>query len=502
VVERPQLKIRPHLESIARMRSRTQIVMTRGAVAALAVGALAGCGGGAAEPSALKGTVAGVPTTSPLAGIQDDRVYQVAPKEAVSRVQTMARMGASIIRVDTRWDVVATRRPANPKDPNDPAYNWAAYDPIVDAAAERGVRVLMTVWGTPAWAADPAVPKSTRFADYTRRPAKAGDYGNFAHALAARYTPRGVRDWEIWNEPNIPMFLRPQFRKQGKKWVPASPATYSALAKSFYANVKMIDKGSRIAGLVTAPAGDQCPSSCPTGPNGRVTPSAFLAAIAKPGLRPPMNVVSHHPYPITTPRNTNFPGSSYIDLYNIDRFQREIDRTYLRGKKIWLTEFGFSTTKVAEYSLAVSEAQQAQYLQDAYRRVRPNKRIGMFVWYFLQDNGAWGSGLLRQDGVWKPSAEVFSIPMSPLSPGAIRPGGKATLVGQVRTARQPTQVTITRRDGDGWVAVATVATGKDGSFAANVAPGSTTTYRVSWTGDVPSGSRQTKTSWPVTVRVK
>lgn len=484
------------------MRSRTQILMTRGAVAALAVGALAGCGGGAAEPTAMKGTVAGVPTMSPLAGIQDDRVWQVPAKEIDSRVQTMARMGTSIIRVDVRWDTISTKRPANPKDPNDPAYNWTAYDQVVDAAAKRGVRVLMTVWGTPDWAADKAVPKSPRFADYTRRPAKAGDYGNFAYALAARYASRGVRDWEMWNEPNIPLFLRPQFEKRNGKWVAASPRVYSALAKSFYANVKTVDKGSRIAGMVTAPAGDQCPSSCPRSPNARMTPSAFLAAISKPGLRPPMNVVSHHPYPITTPRNTNFPGSSYIDLYNVDRFQREVDRTYLRGKKIWLTEFGFSTEKVAEYSLSVSEAQQAQYLQDAYRRVRPNKRISMFVWYFLQDNGMWGSGLLRQDGKAKPAAEVFSLPMSPLSAAAIAKGGSTTLVGQVRPTRQPTQVTIERKDGDNWTAVAAVNTGKDGSFAAKLTPGSTTTYRATWTGDVPSGSRQTKTSWPVTVRVK
>jgi len=47
-----------------------------------------------------------------------------------------------------------------------------------------------------------------------------------------------------------------------------------------------------------------------------------------------------------------------------------------------------------------------------------------------------------------------------------------------------------------------VTTGRDGSFALNVKPSSSTTYRATWTGDVPSGSRQTKTSWPVTVRVK
>lgn len=484
------------------MRTRTETVTTRGAVAVLVIGALAGCGGVAAQPDAVPGTVAGVPATSALAGIQDDRVYQVPGKDAESRVQAMARMGASIIRVDTRWDLIATRRPRNPKDQNDPAYDWSAYDVVVDAAAKRGVRVLMTVWGTPDWAADPSVPRSSRFAGYTRQPRRAGDYGNFAYALASRYVSRGVRDWEIWNEPNIPLFLRPQYRRQGRAWVNASAGTYSALARRFYASVKRVDKGSRIAGVVTAPAGDQCPSSCPRGPNARTSPSNFLAGLDQPGRRPPMDVVSHHPYPITTPRATNFPGSSYIDLYNINRFQREVDRTYLRGKRLWLTEFGFSTVKVGEYSLFVSEAEQAQYLQDAYRRVRPNRRISMFVWYFLQDNANWGSGLLRQDGKAKPAAEVFSLPMSPLSSAPVARGAAAILVGQARTARRPADVTVQARTGEQWSTVAVVTTGRDGSFAVRVKPTGTTLYRATWTGEVPSGSSQTRTSWPVTVRVR
>ncbi len=497
------LMIRSPLEALRRMRrTRTQVVITRSAVAALAVGALAGCGGVSAQPSAVKGTVSGVPTTSPVAGIQDDRVYQVAPTEADSRVQTMTRMGAAIIRLDVRWDVVATARPKNPKDQNDPAYNWAPYDTVVDAAAKRGVRVLMTVWGTPNWAADRRVKRSARFPDNARRPRKAGDYGNFAYALASRYAPRGVRDWEMWNEPNIPLFLRPQFTKKKGKWVNVSTGTYSALAKSFYANVKKVDKGSRIAGIVTSPAGDQCPSSCPRSADARTSPSDFLKGVNRRGLRPPMNVVSHHPYPITKPRDTNFAGASYIDLYSINRFQKEVDRTYLRGKKLWLTEFGFATVKVSEYSMFVSESQQALYLQDAYRRVRPNRRIRMFVWYFLQDNGQWGSGLLRQDGKPKPAAEVFSLPMAPLSSRPISAGGTATLVGQVRTARKATEVTVQQRRNGVWSPLKRVTTSRDGSFALRVRPGSTTAYRATWTGDVPSGSRQTRTSWPVTVRVR
>ena len=266
--------------------------------------------------------------------------------------------------------------------------------------------------------------------------------------------------------------------------------------------MKSVDAGANIAGLVTAPAGDQCPSSCPRSATARMTPSAFLKAVSAPGLRPPMTVVSHHPYPITTPRDVSFPGASYIDLYNLTRFQKEIDQTYLKGKKIWLTEFGFSTQKVAEYSLNVSEAEQASYLQDAYRRVRPNRRIGMFVWYFLQDNGAWGSGLLNQAGQAKPAAGVFSLPMGPVSTKPVSKTGSVTFVGQSRDARSASQVTIQRQNGEDWTSIATVPTSKDGSFAAKIVPGSTGLFRATWTGDVPSGDRATRTSWPVTVKVK
>ena len=158
--------------------------------------------------------------------------------------------------------------------------------------------------------------------------------------------------------------------------------------------------------------------------------------------------------------------------------------------------------KVGEYSLFVSESQQAQFLQDAYRRVRPNTRIRMFVWYFLQDNPNWGSGLLRLDGKPKPAAEVFSLPMSPLSPRPVARGGTSTLVGQVRTVRQPTDVNVQVRQGDSWRTIAVVTTTRDGSFAYRFRPTATNVYRATWTGDVPSGSRQTKSSWPVTVRVR
>ena len=353
--------------------------------------------------AALPAAAAAAPTIT----VQDDRVWQVA--DPAARVALMAKTGARAIRVDLRWDVVAPRRPAAPTSPTDPAYDWRRYDAIVRAAKAKGLQVIFTVWGTPAWAADRSVPPPTNpaFQPYAIRPARPADYGDFGAAAAARYAPQGVHRWEAWNEPNIPLFLRPQFARKGRRWVPASPATYSALLKSFYAGVHGADPKAVVAGAVTAPAGDRCPFSCPNQPDGRVAPQDFIRALAAKGLRPPMDAVSHHPYPLTTPRRTTPPGRTYVDLYNLGELQRVIDATYLRGKPLWLTEFGFATRATREYPFHVTARQQAQYVRDAIARVRKNRRVAVFTWYFLQDSPVWASGLLDGRGKQKPAYAVF-----------------------------------------------------------------------------------------------
>ena len=52
-------------------------------------------------------------------------------------------------------------------------------------------------------------------------PKKVADLTNFARALADRYSGRHagypyVGHYSIWNEPNLKIFLSPQFNKKGK----------------------------------------------------------------------------------------------------------------------------------------------------------------------------------------------------------------------------------------------------------------------------------------------
>ena len=420
------------------------------------------------------------PGVSPVAGIQDNRLGDPAI-DPEPRMRRMAELGAALVRVDLRWDRVATRRPADPRRPGDAAYDWRQYDRVVRAANRHGVSVMMTIWGTPRWAADRAVPVGGRFPSSAVRPRDPADVGRFAAAAARRYGPRGVRLWEAWNEPNLPLFLRPQYALRDGGWTAVSPRHYSLILRSVYREIHRVQPSARVGGAVTAPVGDRCPQSCPDDPDDRVTPAAFLEALSEPGNRPPMDAVSHHPYPLSPPRESTPARASYIDLYALDRLRDVLDAGYLRDRPVWLSEVGFATAPTPEYPLSFGEAEQARLLSDAYRRVRAAPGVELVSWYLLQDDPAWRSGLLRRDGSAKPSAAAFSLPAAPTRWAPLPPGDPVRVVGQVRAARPSAgAVTLERREGGRWAPAATAVPGPDGSFAAVVRPRSTGRYRAVW----------------------
>ena len=71
-------------------------------------------------------------------------------------------------------------------------------------------------------------------------PRRVADFGAFARALAARYSGRFdgypfVRFWTVWNEPNLQLFLTPQFDRSGRS---VAPANYAKLYAAAYAWIK------------------------------------------------------------------------------------------------------------------------------------------------------------------------------------------------------------------------------------------------------------------------
>ncbi len=493
---------------MARMRATRRW----GALAALVsiVAALAaGCGKDAKPPPVSVGAAA----PSPVASIQDDRLFQFHGDPALSRAQAdgrvaervrqMADLGARVIRVDLRWDRVAPSRPSDPTDPADGAYDWLPYDAIVAAAAANRVEVLFTVYGTPEWAREPGVVAPPRRSQGVAvRPADPAMFGAFATAAARRFGPRGVRRWEAWNEPNIALFLYPQFERRNGRWTRSSPVTYAALLRAFYGAVKRVTPGATIAGAVMAPVGDKCAVSCPREGN-RVSPPEFLKALDAPGLRPPMDVVSHHPYPQILPTQAAVRRPFTVDLYNLRTLIDAIDGGYLRGTPVWLSEYGYNTESTAAYPLRVSPQEQAAALSDAYRRARAlGPRVRLMTYYLLQDNQSWRSGLLTMDGAPKPAAAAFPLPLTAGDGAPVAPGAPVDVVGQVRPATGRTTVTVEWRAGGEWRELVRAPTRTDGTFAFVIRPSEQVTLRARWSGRSRSGAAVEVTSVDVAVPVR
>ncbi|HET8652411.1 MAG TPA: glycosyl hydrolase, partial [Gaiellaceae bacterium] len=316
-----------------------------------------------------------------------------------------------IVRVTLSWGGVlgvARERPDHGTNPEDPAYEWDRYDAAVLAASQRGVRVVFTIFGTPWWAND-GQPQNKAPQNFTR-------LREFAYAAAFRYSGRYARPdgvvlprvslWTAWNEPNLPLGLKPQWRKIGGRWVIQSARDYARICNAVYEGVHLtLLRGQKVACGVTSPRGNNAPAT----KRPSTSPIGFLRAAKAAGMRT-FDAYAHHPYagdpayrPSARPRNPRA-----ITLANIGRLIDEV--TILYGEKpIWITEYGYETSP-PDHIFGVSWDRQARYMREAYTIARRNPRIDMMLWFLVRDEGratGWQSGLVSAAGRRKPSFYEF-----------------------------------------------------------------------------------------------
>jgi hypothetical protein len=321
-----------------------------------------------------------------------------------------------------RYGVARSRRPAHATNPADPAYDWTLYDRTVNYAAQNGVHVLFSIYGTPRWANGGRGPNAA--------PTRATDLRNFAFAAARRYggTYPGddgrvlpaVRDWLAWNEPNNPLFLTPQYRKTASGWTIQSAVAYARICNAVYNGVHAtLAPNERVGCGVTAPRGNNNPNSA----RPSVSPLAFLRAVKKAGLKT-FDAWAHHPYyagpsdqPTTKPVTAKGAPATAVTLGNIGDLIAEVTHLY-GNKRIWITEYGYQTNP-PDPLFGVSWAKQAAYLTKAFAIARASPRIDMMLWFLLKDEpqlGGWQSGLLTFGGKRKPSYAAFMRMAAAASP--------------------------------------------------------------------------------------
>src|SRR3954467_11299621 len=178
-----------------------------------------------------------------------------APREllsAATRDATLSHitsLGVSNIRQLVYWrdyapSPTSARKPdfdANNPDAY-PAGSWGNLDGLIAAAKAHGVSVMLTLTGPPPrWAAKDSKLSSPD--------AKA--FGAFATAVGKRYGA-SVDTWSIWNEPNQPQFLLPQY-VHGK---PESPKIYRGLYRAAYAGLRKSNPKDAILIGETSPRGN------------------------------------------------------------------------------------------------------------------------------------------------------------------------------------------------------------------------------------------------------
>jgi hypothetical protein len=324
-------------------------------------------------------------------GLQDDAWLEYGPGTLETRLDRLDAMGVDLVRLTLDWDRMEARRGS---------VDWARADALLRGLHAHGIEPVVTLYGSPRWSNGGRAPRWA--------PTNGGSFASFARRVATRYP--FVRRYVVWNEPNQARWLRP-----------TSPATYVArLLNPAYAAIHRVRRAALVAGGVTAPRASR----------GGMSPVDWIAGMKK--ARAKLDAYAHNPYPLR-PGETPWKGGcdhcETITLATLDRLLVHVQRAW-RGKRIWLTEYGYQTNPPDRLA-GVSNAKQARYTAAAALRAYLAPRVDMLVHYLLVDEpniGRWQSGFFSARGAMKRAYSSFVLPLAQ----TLRSGRRTTLWGQVR----------------------------------------------------------------------
>jgi hypothetical protein len=255
-----------------------------------------------------------------------------------------------------------------------------AIDPLVHGGDRAGVKTLLVIAG-----ANRQAPDADRYADFV------GD-------VAKRFRGR-LEAIEIWNEQD-----------EGHFWAGgADPQRYVDLLQRSYTAIKAADPGVKV---VFGPT---------VGNNYSFLEQAYAA-----GAKGYFDVMAAHTDTaclVDSPMTFGRGADGRISRFNFLGF-RELRATMLANsddKPIWLTEIGWSAAQhpcesgmwAGKKAAGVSEAQQAQFLREAFHCLAADPYVQVAMWFNNRDPNADGRmehsyGLLRADGSRRPVADAFT----------------------------------------------------------------------------------------------
>jgi hypothetical protein len=385
----------------------------------------------------------------------------LSPVTRPAVLEQLQTLGVKALRVELNWYTVAPA-PTSATKPNfvatNPAsYNWGQYEILLAEAQKRGWQVLLTVTApAPSWAT------ANHKAPYTYRPDDL-DFQEFMTAVARKFASE-VSLYSIWNEPNEPAYLTPQWTSSGK---PASGRIYRGLYQAGYTGLQAAGLAHpRVLFGETAPVGYDTvnirkeKSAALLHP---VAPLAFMrealclnAKYKKSGACGELQMTgyAHHAYfPAAGPKYV-WKQKDSVTIASLSRLSNALNlaaraHAIPGGLPIYLTEFGVNS-KPNKYE-GVSAAKQAEYDAIAEHMAYDNPRVAAFSQYLFKDDPVSGrltdssiggfvgfqTGLEYVSGQHKPLYNGFPVPLT-----VTKRGHGFSLWGLVRPTAGVTKATV------------------------------------------------------------
>jgi hypothetical protein len=276
-------------------------------------------------------------------------------QRAATDLDRVRANGLSATRFDVGWDSL---EPTARGDWNE--RYLARLDNVLQLIGERGVRPIVTVLRTPEWARSGGSAMTP--------PDDPADFANAVATLATRYAAVPGMTYEIWNEPNSPVF-----------WdAPGGPnaAVYTAMLRAAYASIKSVAPNATVLGGSLA-----------------FNEPDYLAAMFDAGAQGTFDGLALHPYSRGyAPDDVAIPSRSFS--LAIAHAQQVLSEHGDDGTPIWITEMGWSTAQVPD-------SVRADYYRRAVQIVRADPRVRSFCAFELNqgdDSTGPETGLIAPNG--------------------------------------------------------------------------------------------------------
>jgi hypothetical protein len=304
---------------------------------------------------------------------------------------TYRDLGVKIYEDRLYWSSIATRRPDNSRNPNDPAYVWPAEVTQAVAEAKRyHIQVALQISGAPPWA-NGGKP-------WNWAPRNPQDYANFAIAAAKRYP--SVRLWMIWGEPSRrpdfePLTPAKPFAKLNAEQKVA-PHLYARILDAAYGALKSVSRANLVIGGMTYTTGD-------------ISTQQWIENLRLPdGRTPRLDMYGHNPFSFRAPNLANPPSpDQQVDFSDLGRLSklvaRNLGRPGNREPKLFISEWTVPTKIDLEFNFYVEPLVQAQWITDGLRVAQSLPSVYAVGWIHLYDEPPTSyGGLLETDGAQKP----------------------------------------------------------------------------------------------------